>query len=130
MSPTRISRAGFTGCLLNSMRPSSHARAAIARVLKKRAAQSHLSMRMPVINKLSVAGCQLLEYRFSRSRRQIVVNPPNLSEFVQLIHSTAEIKFPEVSSGSARNCYSGSRGQFAKNRLTIDHHQLAIGSFF
>ena len=48
-SPTRISRAGLAGWLLERMRWSSQAFEACSRVLKKRAAQSHLSMRVPVI---------------------------------------------------------------------------------
>src|SRR6478752_807118 len=84
MSPTRTSRAGFASISLERMRPMSHALAASARVLKKRAAQSHLSMRtefmmcvlrietrgregasgcalgLPDVKKLRVAGgCQL-----------------------------------------------------------------------
>src|SRR5579862_4003557 len=49
MSPMRMSREGFTDCPSHSTRPSSQAREAIERVLKNRAAQSHLSILMPVI---------------------------------------------------------------------------------
>ena len=48
-SPTRTSRAGLAGWLLERMRWSSQALEACSRVLKKRAAQSHLSMRVPVM---------------------------------------------------------------------------------
>src|SRR5579863_1159482 len=43
--PARTSRAGLASISLQRMRPSSQAFEASARVLKKRAAQSHLSMR-------------------------------------------------------------------------------------
>src|ERR1022692_4714190 len=52
-SPARISRAGLAGCPLASILPSSHARAASERVLKNRAAQSHLSILTPVMISLS-----------------------------------------------------------------------------
>src|ERR1700728_1611087 len=45
MSPTRTSRAGLAAWPLEVMRPRSQALEASERVLKKRAAQSHLSMR-------------------------------------------------------------------------------------
>src|SRR5579871_6931400 len=45
MSPTWTSRAGLASISLERMRPRSQALEARARVLKKRAAQSHLSMR-------------------------------------------------------------------------------------
>src|SRR5579864_387414 len=44
MSPAWTSRDGLTGCPLDSILPSSQARAARERVLKNRAAQSHLSI--------------------------------------------------------------------------------------
>src|ERR1035441_6777512 len=47
MSPARTSRAGLAVCPLDSIRPSSQARDASDRVLKNRAAQSHLSILMP-----------------------------------------------------------------------------------
>src|ERR1041385_2855923 len=53
MSPTWTSRAGLAGCRLDWSRPSSHAREASERVLKNRAAQSHLSMRTEGIEILS-----------------------------------------------------------------------------
>src|ERR1019366_10146036 len=61
-SPTFSSRAGFTGWPRHSTRPSSHAFDAKARVLKKRDAHSHLSIRTPVIrlfcnNQLGQASC-------------------------------------------------------------------------
>src|SRR5579859_8027145 len=49
MSPGLISRAGLAGSWFHCTRPSSQALAASTRVLKKRAAQSHLSMRTPFI---------------------------------------------------------------------------------
>ena len=49
MSPMWTSRAGLAGCRLERMRWSSQALEACSRVLKKRAAQSHLSMRVPVM---------------------------------------------------------------------------------
>src|ERR1700723_1571611 len=52
-SPTRTSRAGLAGWLLERMRWSSQALEACSRVLKKRAAQSHLSMRVPVMRLFS-----------------------------------------------------------------------------
>jgi hypothetical protein len=45
----RTSRAGLAGMLLERTRFRSHALEACSRVLKKRAAQSHLSMRVPVM---------------------------------------------------------------------------------
>ena len=45
LSPARTSRAGLALSPLDRILPRSHAREACARVLKKRAAQSHLSMR-------------------------------------------------------------------------------------
>ena len=48
------SRAGFAGWLLERMRFRSQALEACSRVLKKRAAQSHLSMRVPVMLILSL----------------------------------------------------------------------------
>src|SRR5579864_455271 len=48
-SPARTSRAGLAGCWLDSILPSSQARAAKARVLKNLAAHSHLSMRTFVV---------------------------------------------------------------------------------
>src|SRR5882757_4544832 len=56
-SPVWTSREGLASWPLATMRPSSQARAASARVLKKRAAQSHLSirtlLRTPVMAPLS-----------------------------------------------------------------------------
>src|ERR1035441_7112179 len=49
MSPTRTSRAGLARAPLEVVRLISHALEACSRVLKKRAAQSHLSMRVPVM---------------------------------------------------------------------------------
>src|SRR5580658_8430583 len=48
ISLTRTSRAGLAWMLFEWMRPSSQAFCASARVLKKRAAQSHLSIRTEV----------------------------------------------------------------------------------
>ena len=45
----RTSRAGLAGWLFEVMRFMSQALEACSRVLKKRAAQSHLSMRVPVM---------------------------------------------------------------------------------
>src|ERR1700723_3704687 len=53
MSPIRTSRAGFAGWRLERTRCSSQALEACSRVLKKRAAQSHLSMRVPVMRLFS-----------------------------------------------------------------------------
>ena len=47
------SRAGLAGWRLERMRWRSQALEACSRVLKKRAAQSHLSMRMPVMGLFS-----------------------------------------------------------------------------
>src|SRR5436305_8604314 len=60
MSPGRTSREGFTGCPLHSTLPNSHAFDASARVLKNRAAQSHLSILTRVIASIfvSVQSCQ------------------------------------------------------------------------
>jgi hypothetical protein len=49
MSPTRTSREGLAAWLFEVMRFMSQALEACSRVLKKRAAHSHLSMRVPVI---------------------------------------------------------------------------------
>ncbi len=49
MSPTRTSREGLAAVLFEVMRFMSQALEACSRVLKKRAAQSHLSMRVPVM---------------------------------------------------------------------------------
>ncbi len=49
----RTSRAGLAGWLFEVMRLSSQALEACSRVLKKRAAQSHLSMRVPVMDLFS-----------------------------------------------------------------------------
>src|SRR6202012_3583082 len=56
-SPVWTSRDGFASCPFERMRLSSQAREARARVLKKRAAQSHLSIRTPVIVQLSYRPC-------------------------------------------------------------------------
>src|ERR1700733_5361284 len=48
VSPTRTSRAALARCPLDSIRPISQDFWARARVLKKRAAQSHLSIRTEV----------------------------------------------------------------------------------
>jgi len=50
----RTSRAGFAARLFDVMRFMSQALEACSRVLKKRAAQSHLSMRVPVMLLLSL----------------------------------------------------------------------------
>ena len=52
------SRAGLTGCLLEWILPSSQARAARVRVLKNRAAQSHLSIRTPGMIYLNSTGAR------------------------------------------------------------------------
>ena len=49
----RTSREGFAETLFEVMRFMSQALEACSRVLKKRAAQSHLSMRVPVMNLFS-----------------------------------------------------------------------------
>src|ERR1700744_113025 len=49
MSPARTSREGLAETLFEVMRFMSQALEACSRVLKKRAAQSHLSMRVPVM---------------------------------------------------------------------------------
>ena len=69
MSPIRTSRAGFADCSLDSILPSSHARAASARVLKNLAAQSHLSILTRFINLLSVRSVRGTGIYFSISRR-------------------------------------------------------------
>jgi hypothetical protein len=48
MSPTRTSREGFAASWFAKIRFKSQALDACSRVLKKRAAQSHLSIRIPV----------------------------------------------------------------------------------
>src|SRR5438270_7329267 len=53
----RTSRAGLASCPLDWTRPSSQARAARARVLKNRPAQSHLSMRTEGMKVLSYKIC-------------------------------------------------------------------------
>src|ERR1700677_1149818 len=50
MSPIRTSREGLADCWLEVMRFMSQALDASSRVLKKRAAHSHLSMRVPVMD--------------------------------------------------------------------------------
>lgn len=57
----RTSRAGFADWLFEVMRFMSQALEACSRVLKKRAAQSHLSMRVPVMLLFSsiLADCDL-----------------------------------------------------------------------
>src|ERR1017187_640487 len=56
MSPARTSREALAGCPLDPILPSSHACAASARVLKNRAAQSHLSILTRVIIPFSYQG--------------------------------------------------------------------------
>ncbi len=50
----QTSRAGLAGWLFEVTRLSSQALEACSRVLKKRAAQSHLSMRVPVMDLFSL----------------------------------------------------------------------------
>lgn len=59
MSPMRTSRAGLAARLFEVMRLSSQALEACSRVLKKRAAQSHLSMRVPVMLVFSTSAADL-----------------------------------------------------------------------
>src|SRR5580700_10121845 len=49
----RTSRDALAGCPLDRIRPSSHARLAIGRVLKNLAAQSQISIRTPFIDSFS-----------------------------------------------------------------------------
>src|SRR5947209_13192926 len=74
-SPMWTSRADLVGWLLERMRFTSQALEACSRVLKKRAAQSHLSMRVPVMvvllrGELGVVSCELLE-EFGLGREQL-----------------------------------------------------------
>jgi hypothetical protein len=59
----RTSRAGFAEMLFEVMRFMSQALEACSRVLKKRAAQSHLSMRVPVMSLFSAAVTDLEMFR-------------------------------------------------------------------
>src|SRR5438045_2854865 len=72
MSPTLTSRAGFAVTPFDSMRPSSQARAASARVLKNRAAQSHLSMRTPFTPLFSASADRDADRGGQRIRRRRV----------------------------------------------------------
>ena len=67
-SPTWTSRAGLAGWLLERMRFRSQALEACSRVLKKRAAQSHLSMRVPVMLVLSRGELEVVSWRLSAER--------------------------------------------------------------
>src|SRR5579885_2530312 len=64
-----MSRAGFAACPFHSMRPSSHARAASERVLKKRAAHSHLSI-LKAFSWNRTGGKNSLSARWSGRARQ------------------------------------------------------------
>src|SRR6516162_5529572 len=63
----RTSRAALAACPLDWILPSSQARAASARVLKNRAAQSHLSIRTEGMLCFATQG---LAFRFKPTKRE------------------------------------------------------------
>src|SRR6185436_6530946 len=76
MSPMRTSREALAGCPLHSILPDSHARAASERVLKNRAAQSHLSILRDIIP-FSYQGGIRASARRGRGRHESIAETAN-----------------------------------------------------
>src|SRR5207244_3894582 len=79
MSPGRTSRAGLEGRPLDAILPSSQARAASERVLKNRAAQSHLSILILEMTPFSCQGrrCYGCKFVAVALQRCLQTHPPH-----------------------------------------------------